>query len=89
MKMTMEIPDELMRAIRVKAAREDRKLKELVAELLRSGLAQLEEETPEVGHRVKLPFVQGKPAAPGQEMTPERVAQILIDEEAEWAIRHG
>jgi plasmid stability protein len=89
MKTTLEIPDELMREIKVRAAKEDRKLKDLVSDLLRRGLAEAEQPPPKVRHRVNLPLVQGKPAAPGQEMTPERVAQLLIDEEAEWATRNG
>jgi plasmid stability protein len=35
---TLESPDELMREIKIRAAREDRKPKDLVAELLRAGL---------------------------------------------------
>jgi hypothetical protein len=84
MKTTLEIPDDLMREIKVRAAKEDRKLKDLVAELLRRGLAEAETEAPKVRHRVKFPFVQGRPARPGEEATPEVVAQILTDQEVEW-----
>ncbi|MGE0057227.1 MAG: antitoxin, partial [Dehalococcoidia bacterium] len=42
MKTTLELPDDLMREIKVRAAREDRKLKDLVTELLRKGLAAQE-----------------------------------------------
>jgi plasmid stability protein len=87
MKTTLEIPDDLMREIKVRAANEDRKLKDLVAELLRRGLTQSERQTSEIRHRVKFPLVQGHPARPGEELTPERVAQILNDEEASWYIK--
>lgn len=40
MRTTLDLPDPLMRRIKVKAAQEDRKLKDLVAELLEAGLAQ-------------------------------------------------
>lgn len=38
MKATLEIPDDLLRRIKVEAARSDRKLKDLVAQLLEAGL---------------------------------------------------
>ncbi len=38
MKTTLELPDELMRAIKVQAAATDRKLKDVVAELITRGL---------------------------------------------------
>jgi plasmid stability protein len=49
MKTTLELPDHLMREVKIRAAREGRKLKELVAELLRRGLdAPMEEVAPGV-----------------------------------------
>lgn len=81
MKTTLELPDDLMRAIKIRAASEDRKLKDLVAELLRRGLANDKPAT-EARHRVHVPLiVSTHPAAPGEELTPERVAELLIDEE--------
>lgn len=38
MKTTLELPDELMRAIKVRAARSNRRLKDVVAELLEKGM---------------------------------------------------
>jgi hypothetical protein len=38
MKMTFELPDDLVTEIKVEAAREKQKLKELVPELVRAGL---------------------------------------------------
>ncbi len=38
MKTTLELPDELMRQIKIRAAASDRKLKDTVAELIRRGL---------------------------------------------------
>ena len=38
MKTTLELPDELMRAIKIQAAATDRKLKDVVAELIARGL---------------------------------------------------
>lgn len=38
MKTTLELPEDLMRDIRIRAARSDQRLKDVVAELLRRGL---------------------------------------------------
>ena len=53
MKTTLELPDELMREIKILAAREDRKLKDVVPELLRRGLATKNAEEP--AHYVPFP----------------------------------
>ncbi len=80
MKTTLDLPDDLMRRIKVKAAHEDRKLKDLVAELLQAGLEQPASPVKVTGHRVQLPLIRGgHPAAPGEGMTPERVAALLLE----------
>lgn len=81
MKTTLDLPDALMRAIKVRAAQQDRKLKDVVAELLRRGLA----ERASAPHRVQLPLVQCGTANTDSEMTPQRVAAALLDEEASTA----
>ena len=88
MKTTLDLPDDLMRSVKLKAVREDRTLKDLVAELLRRGLAVDEQEPPASPPRVQLPLVHcAHPATPDDEMTPGRVAEVLIDEEARGAGR--
>lgn len=80
MKTTIDLPDDLMRRVKVKAAQEDRKLKDLVAELLEMGLERPSGQVTLPGHRVELPLIRGgHPAAPGEEMTPERVAALLLE----------
>lgn len=84
MKTTLELPDELMREIKIRAVRENRKLKDAIADLLRRGLAQEVTRKPRLRRRVKLPLVLCSHAArPGEEMTPERVARVLLEEESE------
>ncbi len=84
MKTTLELPDDLMRAVKVRAVEENRKLKDTVAELLRRGLARGPGGPAKAGRRVKLPLVEcAHEARPGEEMTPERVAEVLLEEEAE------
>ena len=91
MKTTIDLPDELVRRLKLRALREGRKLKEAAAEVLRAGLAA------QTGGRVAepivvltdkktgLPVIQCRRKAPrAEELTPERVADILIEQEAGW-----
>lgn len=85
MKTTLDLPDDLMRTVKIRAVRENRKLKDLVAELLRHGMAQPSEPGP-TGGRVQLPLVRtAHGARAGQEVTPDRVAELLQQEEARRA----
>jgi plasmid stability protein len=86
MKTTLNLPDDLMRAVKLRAVEEDRTLTETIADLLRRGLTQEPAPAPTIRNRVQLPLVRGAhPARPDEEMTPERVAQVLLDQEAEWS----
>ncbi len=79
MKLTVELPEDLVQEIKLRAVRENSKLKNLVAELLRRGLAS---EEPAVGQRVSLPLIHGGHATiPGDEATPERIHEILLQQE--------
>jgi plasmid stability protein len=83
MKTTLDLPDDLMREVKIRAVRENRRLKDAVADLLRRGLSQRRSEA-KSPHRVALPIVEcGHKARPREEMTPERVAGILLEEESE------
>jgi hypothetical protein len=86
MKATIEILDELMREIKVRAANEDTKLKEIIPELSSKGMAA--EERSKVRHRVHFPIVETlHPAPSGEELTPERVHEILLGQEVQAALR--
>ena len=91
MKMTLDLPDDLMRTIKIRAAKENRKLKDAIADLLRSGLSRKPVKQKIVRKRVRLPLVrcahEARPGNFGAEMSPERVAEILLAEDAE--ARHG
>jgi plasmid stability protein len=84
MKTTLELPDDLMRAVKIRAVEENRKLKDTMADLLRRGLAQKGGvPAAATGGRLKLPLIECvHEARPGEEMTPERVAEVLLKEEA-------
>jgi plasmid stability protein len=87
MKTTLDLPDELMRAVKVRAAQQDRKIRDVVAELLRRGLSQAESGSADSpARRVCFPLVQCEhPAHPDREMTPRRVAATLLNQEVDWA----
>jgi hypothetical protein len=86
MKTTLDLPDELMREVKHRAVEENRKLKDTIAELLRIGLAQELSEPELILNPGELPLIKvGRKARPGREITPERAAEILIEQEAEWA----
>ena len=71
-----------MRAVKIRAAEENLRLKDVVADLLRRGLTSLATGRPAVRNRVQFPIVQcAHPARPGEELTPERVATILLEAE--------
>jgi len=83
MKTTLDLPDELVRAVKIRAVEENRKLKDTVADLLKRGLAQERGLPTAVRNRLKLPLVECvHEALPGEEMTPERVSEVLLEEEA-------
>jgi hypothetical protein len=83
MKTTLDVPDDLMRAVKLRAVMENRKLKDAIADLLRRGLSQKAKAPRTLRHRVDLPLVRcSHEARPGEEMTPARVARILLEEES-------
>jgi hypothetical protein len=82
MKTTLDLPDDVMRAVKIRAVEENRRLKDTIADLLRRGLAG---GPAPVRKRVRLPLVEcAHEAGAGEEMTPERVADALLQEEAAW-----
>lgn len=83
MKTTLDIPDDLMRAVKIRAAEENRRLKDVVAELLARGLEPPSRRgSATVRRRAKLPLVKCVHAAASErEMTPERVAEVLLEQE--------
>jgi plasmid stability protein len=92
MKTTLDLPDELVKQIKLRALREGRKLKDAIADLLRKGLAaqrsgepQSEEPRIFTDKKTGLPVIQcSHAAASDHELTPERVADILLAQEVEW-----
>ncbi len=87
-KTTIELPEDLLQEIKMRAVQQHRRIKDVAADALRRGLAADEPSGRTVRHRVQFPLIRSThPARPGQELTPDRVAQILIDHEVEWALQ--
>jgi len=70
MKTTVELPDELMRSVKIQAARENRKLKDLLAEVIARGL--LEKTGSLTGRRPPRPVT-----LPGDPLTIEDIEQAV------------
>src|SRR3954451_20432103 len=99
MKTTLDLPDDLVKELKLRAIHEGKKLKDMVADTLRAGLAAPSGSNGSGGSRSKrqrvvvrkdrktgTPVIQCPQAAPrGKELTPDRVSQILISQEAGWS----
>jgi plasmid stability protein len=54
MKTTLDLPDDLMREVKIRAVHEHKKLKDTIAELLRKGMAVTRTRHPKIPKPVKL-----------------------------------
>jgi len=54
MKTTLDLPDDLMREVKIRAVHEHKKLKDAIAELIRKGMAAGEARAPRLPKPVKL-----------------------------------
>jgi hypothetical protein len=86
MKTTLEIPDEIMRAAKIRAAVEGRKLKDVVTEALKAGLLATgsSARSPksirvETDPKTTLPVVTAIADAPGSTLTAEELRHLEQD----------
>ena len=84
MRTTLNIPDDLMRAVKIMAAEQNRTLQDVIAELLRKGLGRV--TTSNASEKVSLPLVVCAHA--NDTVTPEFTAALLLDEETDDSLRH-
>ena len=90
MKTTIDLPDELVKEVKLQAVRDGRKLKDAVADLIRKGL-RFDETTSHPRPAIVKNSITGLPTvlctAPAtSELTPDRVAEILIEQVAIWRV---
>ena len=85
MRTTLNIENDLYRRVKSQAALQNRSVTEFIESALRQAM-EIESEKPvKPRRRVVLPLIDGgRPAAPGQEMTPERTSEIMLEQESAW-----
>lgn len=96
MKTTLEIPDELYRAVKAKAALEGRKVSEVVAEALRYVVeppsptaATIAVDQPKAKRplrKVEFPLIKG---TSGRMLTMEALKQIMVEMDEEEDLKHA
>ena len=91
MKTTIDLPDDLVRRLKIRAVRDGRKMKDLAADYLKKGLESTERkkgrEAPAVvvrDRKTGLPVILCRRTPKKNELTPDDIANILIEQEAEW-----
>lgn len=77
MKTTLEIPDELYRAVKAKAAIEGKPVTQLVVESLRSTMAGKAEPV----YKIEFPIIKSKPGGKKITLAQVKRAQDAMDEE--------
>ena len=82
MKTTLDLPDDLVRAVKLRALQDGRKLKDAFADLLRQGLAASRlapNRPPKISKDPKtgLPIIRCAPGAPISNMSTEAIYTML------------
>ena len=85
MKTTLDLPEELIKELKLRAVHEGKKLKEVATEALQRGLAIPGHENAPAHPRHPLPLIECQIIDPTAAPTPERIAAILTDQETGWA----
>ena len=95
MKTTLDLPEDLIRRLKIRAAHDGRKLKDVAAEVLRAGLdapnAVPKRKPVQIvkDKKTGLPVIVGPKVPRTKALTADEIAQIMIDQETEWAIDAG
>jgi len=82
MKTTLDLPEELVREMKIRAAREGRKLREVATEVIQKGLSVSAPAKKVASRRIKFPLFKGGKAT--RQFTPEELDEILLQEEVKW-----
>ncbi len=84
MKTTLEIPDDLYREVKTRAASQNRKLKDLVAEALRLLIERADRDRQPVGQRASpFPLIRGKAGPLLKILDNSLIAQLQEEEDIE------
>ena len=80
MKTTLDLPEELVREMKIRAATQGRKLRDVAAEVIQIGLRNEPSNAPDpTEKRVKLPMLRGGKAA--RQFSAEEIDEILLNQE--------
>ena len=83
MKTTLDLPADLVREMKLRAAHEGRKLRDVATEIFRRGLSQPSPQSEAPRHRVNLPLIVCRAVA--AELSTEQLAEVLQRQEVEWS----
>lgn len=89
MKTALDLPDDLVREIKIEAARRGVKLKDLMAELLKAGLQSPSAQYARVASSplTGLPVVLGtQNVTNGGGMDPKKMTELLLEQEVDWFV---
>jgi len=82
MKTTIDLPEDLVREMKLRAVREGRKLKDVAEEVFRRGLATPKTPgAPQPRHRVRLPIFPQPAGAAAIELSGERLHELEMQAE--------
>jgi plasmid stability protein len=81
MKMTLDLPENLIREMKLRAAREGRKLQDVATEVVQRGLFGPSSRKDAKANRVQFPLVECRQASPKDELSPSKVAEILTNQD--------
>ncbi len=85
MKITLDLPSDLVREMKMRAAQEGRKLRDVATEIFRKGLSAQAQAPSTSRNRVRLPLIQfPAPVATSKELNPDEVSEVLLKQEVEW-----
>lgn len=83
MKTTIDLPPGLARKLKIRGITQSQKINVMALKALTASLHIVSQKFP-VGRRVKLPLIQCRHSAiSAEELTPERVSEILLEQEME------
>ncbi len=82
MRTTIDLPDELLRQVKAKAALDGLKLKDLITRYVEQGLRGMQQKGPLRRHRSELPVARAATGRPLPALTNGEIQRILDEEEA-------
>ena len=86
MKTTLDLPSDLVREMKLRAAHEGRKLRDVATEIFRRGLSAQAQAPSTARSRVQLPLIQcASPNLPSKELNPDELSKVLLKQEVEWS----